>query len=183
MQFNNEIIINNEQNIYPKETESKNDTENNIDENKSCEVNEQIENQDNCTENEAKSSTERQHICVQLENKAGHLTPSNTVEICFQNNRKEIYYNPLGWKVKFGDYVLVETENGIDMGRVSSIGIAPYRKFEIHLKPYNPVVHSIKHIASTKEIERYEQNIKDQQEVVEIVRELVKKYNIDMKIT
>jgi cell fate regulator YaaT (PSP1 superfamily) len=183
MQFNSEIIINNEHNIYPKETESNNDTENNIDENKPCEVIEQIENQSNCTENEAKPSTERQHICNQLENKADQLTPSNTVEICFQNNRKEIYYNPLGWKVKFGDYVLVETENGIDLGKVSSVGIAPYRKFEIHLKPYNPVVHSVKHIASAKEIERYEQNINDQQEVLEIVRDLVKKYNIDMKIT
>ena len=183
MQLMNEIISKNEKNIYPNETESKIETENRNDEINRCEANDKLENKCDSSENEAKISIERSHLTIQLENKADYLQPSNAVEVSFQNNRKEIYYNPLGWKVKLNDYVLVETDNGVDLGRVTSVGIVPYRKFEIHLKPNNPIVHSIKHIANDKELERHEQNIQDQKEVVEIVKVLVIKFSIEMKIT
>lgn len=183
MQLMNEIISKNEQNIYPKETESGTKTENKVDEHKECDPINSIENQCDNIESDSKNSTERPHLSIQLEDKADQLQPSNAAEVSFQNNRKEIYYNPLGWKLKLKDYVLVETDNGVDIGKVTGIGIVPFRKFEIHLKPYNPVIHSIKHIANEKEIERHKQNVKDQKEVVEVVRELIKKYSIEMKIT
>lgn len=183
MQLMNEIITKNDKNIYPKETEIKTETEEKTDEINICDANDKLEIKCESQENETKNSIERPHLTIQLENKADHLQPSNTVEVSFQNNRKEIYYNPLGWKVKLKDYVLVETDNGTDIGRVTGVGIVPYRKFEIHLKPNNPVVHSIKHIANEKELERHEQNIQDQKEVLEIVKELVIKFGVEMKIT
>ncbi|MCE5304551.1 hypothetical protein LLG34_02450 [bacterium] len=183
MQLINEIISNNDQNIYPKTTECKNENENKSGEEPTDCGCEPLENHSENSEQDTKYTNERPHLSIQLENKADQLSPANAAEICFQNNRKEIYYNPLGWKVKVQDYVLVETDNGIDIGIITGLGIVPYRKFEIHLKPNNPIIHSIKRKATSKEIERHHQNIENQKKAVEIIRELVEKYNLDMKIT
>jgi len=44
------------------------------------------------------------------------------VEVVFKGNRRAIYYNSHKIPVAWGDYVIVEADKGVDLGRVGTIG-------------------------------------------------------------
>jgi cell fate regulator YaaT (PSP1 superfamily) len=114
------------------------------------------------------------------EDKSEFASPQRIIEVVFHNNKKELYYLPEEIEIHFNDWVVVETENGVDIANVSLIGNYAFRKFEITKQT---PVYSIKHKASSKEIERQELNIQEAKEITKSVQELADRLNINIKIT
>lgn len=108
--------------------------------------------------------------------------PSEVVEIGFKLKRKQIYKNP--YKLRFSgfEYVIVEVENGFDMGTVLSFGEEANEKW---LKNYKaePIGFSVVRFAVKKDMELFEKNRSEELLVVQTTRELSKKYNLDIKVT
>lgn len=114
------------------------------------------------------------------EDKSEFAAPNNIIEVVFHNNKKELYFLSEDIKVRFNDWVVVETENGVDIANVSLVGNYAFRKFEITNQ--HPI-YSVKHKANAKEIERQEQNIQEAKVISKSVQELADKMNINIKIT
>ena len=47
---------------------------------------------------------------------------SDTIEIVFKGERKELYINPQQFPFKLGDYAIVEADKGEDLGIVNQLG-------------------------------------------------------------
>ncbi len=127
---------------------------------------------------------ENHRIVQQLENKANELNEKNIAEVEFQGSRKEIYFNSLVGRVKIGDWVVVETDNGFDLGKISKIGenLFSWWKHTFSTENNSPV-YSIKYKASSKDIDKYHSNLKEQELIVEQAKQLAKTHNLDMRIT
>lgn len=108
--------------------------------------------------------------------------PSELVEICFKLKKKQIYKNPHKLLFSGFEYVIVEVENGFDMGTVLSIGEEANEKW---LKNYKsePIGFSVVRFAAEKDIELFEKNRSEEPLVVQAARELSKKHNLDIKVT
>lgn len=117
---------------------------------------------------------------IKPEDKSSALNEFNAVEIACQNKQKEIFYCPKEIKLSLNSWVVVETENGVDIGRVTLNQRAAYRKWE--LIKQSPV-YSVKHRAHPKEIERHKANLEEHHIIVKKVQEISNNLNLDIKIT
>ncbi|MGQ9818395.1 MAG: PSP1 domain-containing protein [Candidatus Kapaibacteriales bacterium] len=108
--------------------------------------------------------------------------PSDCVEIVFKLKRKQIFKNPHKLRFIGYEYVIVEVENGFDIGTVLSIGREANEKW---LKNYRaePIGFSVVRFAIEKDMELFEKNRSEEPLVVQTTRELSKKHNLDIKIT
>lgn len=122
-------------------------------------------------------------VLTELEDKSENLNTNTTVEIEFQGSRKEFFFNPLRDKLCAGDYVILETENGCDIGKVVSNGVLTYRKWSRLSKVEKIPVFSIRYKAGPKEIQKYKSNQEEQIKILERAKELVRIHNLDMRIT
>lgn len=126
------------------------------------------------------SKNDQPRFIPKPEDKSGILDEKNAVEVSCQNKHKEIFYCPKEIRLSLNTWVVVETENGVDIGRVTLIGKLAYRKWE--LTKQTPVL-SIKHRAHPKEIERYQANLAEHPSIVKKVQELSNSMNLDIKVT
>lgn len=137
----------------------------------------------NSSENQTENKHENHRVLPTHEDKVDFLNSVNTVEVTFQGSRKEFYFNPLKEKVHPGELVIVETENGCDIGKVTNTGELIYKKWSLVSKINKTPVYSIKYKAGQKEKSRYEENLREQKKILDFSKELIKKHNLEMKIT
>ncbi len=120
-------------------------------------------------------------IPIYLKN-TGDPNPPKFVEILFKCKRKKIYRNDLNLKLEPAQFVIVEIENGLDIGTIYSSGQEAIDKIASTNKGTEPE-NSIVRIATEEDIARNNDNIADAFVVVNRAKELTEIFKLDMKIT
>jgi cell fate regulator YaaT (PSP1 superfamily) len=103
------------------------------------------------------------------------MTPE-ILEIEFKGNKRVPYFNPKGIKVKPGDYVIVEADKGIDLGRVSKMGRL------VALTQIKGEPKSIIRKAVPSDLEKLKENRKKEAQAFIVGREKIKQHNLNMKL-
>lgn len=98
------------------------------------------------------------------------------VSIMFKEKGKTYYFSPNGFELKDKLNVVVETERGYQFGTV--VGAIEKIDKKKLLSPLKSVIR----IASKKDLENNKRNIFDAEKAVIKCKELVEKYNLNMKI-
>ncbi len=111
-------------------------------------------------------------------------------EVLFKGNRKMAFRNDKRLQLKGSELVIVETENGIDAGRVSNCCVSTISKMK---KLRDEEDESEKHIrlpkfkilrsAKSEDIEQHIHNTEEESEVVKKAKEFVDRLGLDMKVT
>lgn len=97
-------------------------------------------------------------------------------EIRFRSAGKRYYFDPLDFEIEQGDYVVVETIRGIELGEVVSPEIKIEDDFgSRELKP-------ILRIATEADIKASSDNEEEEKEVIQTTKRLAKKNELEMKI-
>ena len=100
----------------------------------------------------------------------------NIVSVKFKKDGKGYYFDANDIELNIDDYVLVETEKGIQFGIVKEVGIDSEKiKLKTDLKP-------VMKKASNKDYDTYLRNLKDANKVVADTKIKVEKENIPMRI-
>ncbi len=103
------------------------------------------------------------------------MTPE-IIEIEFKGSKRVPYFNPKAIKVKPGDYVIVEADKGIDLGRVNKIGRL-VALTQIKGKPKNIIRKAV-----PEDLEKLKENRRKEAEAFIVGREKIKKHNLNMKL-
>ena len=104
-------------------------------------------------------------------------------EVRFKNTRKGIYRNASGQSIKMGDMVIVEAANGHDLGIVTLEG--PIVSRQMKCKRVNPETFEFKKIyrkAKLFDIEKWQEAIAREHEVMIRSRQIAAELGLDMKI-
>lgn len=100
----------------------------------------------------------------------------NVVGVVFKKYGKKYYFDCHNLKLKKNITVIVETERGLQFGTVVTDTIA-IEKDKIHF-PLKKVIR----ISTKKDYTDHLNNIKDEKKAFEKCNELIKKYNLDMRL-
>jgi cell fate regulator YaaT (PSP1 superfamily) len=101
---------------------------------------------------------------------------TDVVGVRFKRAGKVYYFDPAGIDLEVGDYVVVETARGQEMGRVV---ISPQQVLASEItEPLKPVVRK----AEAADTERAREFGQKEQEAMEICTELITKLNLPMKL-
>ena len=108
---------------------------------------------------------------------------SNLFEVRFKNTRKGIYKNESGQNIKMGDFVIVETQSGHDLGIVVLEG--PIVGRQMKCKGIDPATTDFKKIyrkAKPFDLERWQEAIAREQDTMIRSRQIASELGLDMKI-
>ena len=98
------------------------------------------------------------------------------VGVRFKSAGKVYYFDPMDFTIEKGDFVVVETARGIEMGEVI---IAPCEVLdETVVKPLKSVLR----VADANDIKTREKNKEKEKEAFVICNEQIKKHNLEMKL-
>lgn len=103
------------------------------------------------------------------------MTPE-IVEISFKGNKKVHYFNPQEIKIKPGDYVIVEADKGIDLGKVTKIGRLVALN-EIKGEPKNLI-----RLAEEEDLQKLKDNRLKEAQAFLVGREKIKVHSLNMKL-
>jgi cell fate regulator YaaT (PSP1 superfamily) len=103
-------------------------------------------------------------------------------EVVFKCGRKKIYRNDYLIQLNHMEYVIVEVENGIDLGALNSFGPELQNRISRICK-CDISDYAIIRTATPDDIEKFKRNNEEELVVVDRTREYVELYNLDMKIT
>lgn len=98
------------------------------------------------------------------------------IGIKFKKPGKIYFFNPRGEKLKKGDFVIVETVNGMEIAEVT---------IENKEMPEEKIINPLKSIirkATYKDIKHKEENNKQEEEALKKAQRLAKKHNLDMNL-
>ena len=98
------------------------------------------------------------------------------VGVRFKPVGKIYYFNPGNFQINKGDFVIVETARGLEMGEIA---IEPH---EVSQKDITKPLKDIIRVADAADIKRREQNKEKEAQAFEICLEKIKKHNLDMKL-
>lgn len=98
------------------------------------------------------------------------------VGISFSDNKQIYYFDPKSFDLKRNITVIVNTERGLQFGKVE---LPP---FEIDEKTLKSELKEVVRISNKKDYMDHKKNLKDANEALLKCRELVKKYDLDMQI-
>ncbi|MBX3044106.1 MAG: hypothetical protein KIT33_04475 [Candidatus Kapabacteria bacterium] len=104
------------------------------------------------------------------------------VEVLMKGNVRGIFENVNNLSLRVDDFVVLESENGLDIGRVCGFGDKSDSKFE-YCKRQNISTDKLIRIPDIEELKFFNKKIKDEYDVLKKSKELVAKYGFDMKIT
>ncbi len=107
---------------------------------------------------------------------------SDLVEIAFKNKRRQLYSNNKKLPFVNYQYVVVEVENGLDLGTVTAFGKCAEAKLKLFYKDKEPQYSILRH-AKIEDMHRYKHNLDTHANILERAREWAEKLNLDMKIT
>ncbi len=103
-------------------------------------------------------------------------------EVIFKCKRRRLFENSRELLLKTPQYVIVEVENGSDIGTISASGNCAMEKFECCYKSNKPKFAILRH-ANQDDIAQLEKNSEDEKRVVEQTRQYSDKYNLEIKVT
>ena len=107
----------------------------------------------------------------------------NLYEVRFKNTRKMVYRNESGQVVKTGDIVVVEAQNGHDVGIVTLEGPLVVHQLKRHnIDPKTYEFRKIYRRAKILDIERWQEAIAREQAVMIRSRQLAARLGLNMKI-
>jgi cell fate regulator YaaT (PSP1 superfamily) len=98
------------------------------------------------------------------------------VEVEFKRNRKGYYFSNDDENCHPGDFVIVEVEKGIDLGRISQVGRL------VILKDLKDDPRQILRKATSEDLAKLESNRKEESKAFEIGRKYIENRNLNMKL-
>ena len=98
------------------------------------------------------------------------------IGVRFKENGKVYFFDPAGFEIKKGDYVIVDTARGMECGLVVR-GIHEESKDKI-IKPLK----AVKRVAAPQDIEKMNQNRRDEKRAFNICLEKIEKHKLEMKL-
>lgn len=111
------------------------------------------------------------------------------LKISFKGNRRETYLNPGALKLSSGDYVIVETDMGEDIGvltpvcnKTSGCNRCPSNEPEFNNRKNGEPIRNLLRKAEDKEISEHYRNRKDETEAFEQGAKLIQKNKLSMKL-
>lgn len=97
-----------------------------------------------------------------------------TCKIQFKKLGKKYYFSCVGMDIKDGDYVVVNTIRGLEVGRVSG------EKFDF--KGNTDELKEVVRKASKDDMRKYEKNKSEEPQIIEVAKKLAAKEKLDMKV-
>ena len=97
-----------------------------------------------------------------------------TCKILFKKLGKKYYFSCVGMDIKDGDYVVVNTIRGLEVGRVSG------EKFDF--KGNTDELKEVVRKASKDDMRKYEKNKSEEPQIIEVAKKLAAKEKLDMKV-
>lgn len=97
------------------------------------------------------------------------------IKLSFKGNRREYFKNPMNFPIKQDDHLIVETDKGLDLGRVSAV-----------TDDYEPKINistfQIIRKVNEKDLETLQQNREDEKNVLEQSKAKIKELGLVMKL-
>ncbi|TAL67658.1 MAG: Signal peptidase-like protein [Bacteroidetes bacterium] len=107
---------------------------------------------------------------------------SNFCEVTFKSKRKLLYKNSQMFSFSTGTFVVVEVDNGCDIGTVTACGQNASEKLKAQYKNVEPL-YQILRLATLEDLEKFVRNTKDETAAINKTKHLVAKHQLEMKIT
>jgi len=98
------------------------------------------------------------------------------VGITFKNSQNVYYFLPNQFKLKKNITVIVETEKGLEFGKVE------IENFEINEEKIKTVLSNVVRIATKDDYIKFKQNEKEEKNALSTCRKLISKYNLNMVV-
>ncbi len=98
------------------------------------------------------------------------------VGVRFRTAGKLYYFSPGDLDLKLGDYVIVETTRGVEMGKVA---VPPQ---DVSDDEVVQPLKSVKRLATPEDHEKIEKNKEKEQEAFRVCQEKIRKHNLEMKL-
>jgi len=110
--------------------------------------------------------------------------PFNIVEVRFKGSKKQFYKNVKDLELFTGDYVIVDSDVGYDVGQISLAG----ELVKLHLKKHgveedNSEMRNIQSVATESEIKKYQEYKDKEQKTLEEARTIALQLRLKMKIS
>ncbi|MCY1039433.1 stage 0 sporulation family protein [Staphylococcus nepalensis] len=100
----------------------------------------------------------------------------NVVGIHFQNSGKMEYYAPKNFNSRVGDWVVVESKRGLEMGYVK------YEPLNVADEDVALPLKQIVRIATDEDMIQYEQNAYDAKQAFNLCKETIQQQNLEMRL-
>lgn len=107
---------------------------------------------------------------------------SEYVEVLLKGNLRSIFKNQNNVLLKIDDFVVVESEYGIELGRVNELFAKDFTNINKYIFEQSEC-RKLLRIPDFEELKVFNKKLKDENNVMIKTREIVAKYNFDMKIT
>ena len=102
---------------------------------------------------------------------------TKVVGVRFSDTGKMYYFDPKGFDIKNGQEIIVETANGLELGKAST-GVKLVEDDEV-VSPLKPVIR----IATDEDRKKVEENKRKEKEAFEICNQKIQKHNLEMNLT
>ena len=103
-------------------------------------------------------------------------------EVIFKCKRRQLFNNSNELLLKPPQYVVVEVENGTDIGTISAAGDCALEKFECCYNSNKPKFCILRH-ANKDDMQQFKKNAENEKKVVEQSKIFAERYELDIKIT
>lgn len=100
----------------------------------------------------------------------------NVVGIDFQKSGKMEYYSPQHFNLTVGDWVVVESKRGLEMGRVK------YEPLNVADQDVTLPLKEIVRIATEEDLMRYEQNEQTAKEALQLCKDTIQQQQLEMRL-
>ena len=98
------------------------------------------------------------------------------IGVSFTEGKGIYYFDPANIKPNFGDDVIVETERGLQYGKIATLIV------EKNEKSLNMPLKRIIRIATKDDRKKHELNLNEEKKAMKECEKLIKKYNLNMKV-
>jgi Uncharacterized homolog of PSP1 len=98
------------------------------------------------------------------------------VAVKFRTSQKHYYFDPCGLEIKHGDYVIVETSRGVELGVVRN-GL-----IEVSEKEFGRGIKPVIRIATPEDIQKEKDNLQKRNEAVRLCKKKIEEYGLQMKL-
>jgi cell fate regulator YaaT (PSP1 superfamily) len=103
------------------------------------------------------------------------------LEVEFKGTRRGLFKNDKKVSVALSELVVVESETGIDLGRVSAVGTIAAHKLASYYAKEIPRLNVLR-LATEADMAQYELNRESEKTITKECREIVERFNLDMKV-
>lgn len=100
----------------------------------------------------------------------------NVVGIDFQKSGKMEYYSPKNFDLNVGDWVVIESKRGLEMGRVK------YAPLDVADEDVTLPLKEIVRHATDEDLSQYEQNEKDAEEAMTLCKNTIQQQSLEMRL-